>query len=175
LYLCALHVFKKAAILCFVICIVLQSGFVAVVNISKILSHKAYVKSILKRELKSGKFNAELVCFTEVQLSHAEWEHSREFFLGEEKYDVVKTVDSGGIKIYHCINDKKEKELFKTLDKHQKQNNLLEDVIKKFCLNTHTAAPINLYHQDISLQHRDYFRLDYTFFFLNANFRPPSA
>ncbi len=159
----------------FVVCIALQSGFVAVYTITRIKCHKAYIKSLLKRDLKSGKFDAELVVFSEEQLRNAEWEHSREFFLGEDKFDVVRIVDSDGIKLYHCINDKREKELFKSLDTHKKQKNLLEDVIKKFCLNIPSLPSFYLRTINTPVLHRDYFSDQYTYSFSDLHFRPPTC
>lgn len=157
----------------FVLCIFLQSGFVAVHTIWRIRQHKAFIKSIVKKQLKSGKCDAVLVAFTEDQLRDAEWEHSKEFFLGDDKFDVVRTSDSAGVKIYHCINDKKEKELFKALDKGKQQKTLMEDVIKKFCLNIHEFHGVELQSSGQFIIHGDYFSRDYTYGFTHSLFRPP--
>ena len=92
------------------------------------------VKTLMKAELKMGLHNADLTRFSEKDLENAEWEHSKEFFLGNEKFDVVKIENTQNGKIYHCINDKKEMELFKSLDKNKKQKTFLDDVLKKFCM-----------------------------------------
>jgi hypothetical protein len=167
-------VFKSVFISVFVLCVLLQSGFVALHTIARIRQHKSHIKSILKKELKSGKCDAVLVAFTEDQLREAEWEHSKEFFLGDDKFDVVRTSDSAGVKIYHCINDKKEKEFFKALDKGTKQNTLLEDVLKKFCVNTFVIPGLGLQPSGRSITHSDHFSMDYTYGFTHSLFRPPS-
>ena len=88
----------------------------------------------MKAELKKGLHNADLTLFSEKELEYAEWEHSKEFFLGSEKYDVVKIETTKDGKLYHCVNDKKEIELYKSLDKNKKQKSVLDDLLKKFCM-----------------------------------------
>jgi len=111
-----------------------QSGFISLYTISEIRKHKKAVKTIMKAELKNGLHNADLTKFSEKDLENAEWEHSKEFFLGGEKYDVVKIENTKQGKVYHCINDKKEIELFKSLDKNKKQKTVIDDLLKKFCM-----------------------------------------
>jgi hypothetical protein len=107
-----------------------QSGFVSLYTISEIRKHKKAVKTLMKAELKNGLHNSDLSNFSEKDLENAEWEHSKEFFLGDEKYDVVKIENTKQGKLYHCINDKKEIELFKSLDKNKKQKTVLDDLLQ---------------------------------------------
>jgi hypothetical protein len=127
-------VFKTAVIFVFISSLLVQSGFVSLYTISEIRKHKKAVKTLMKAELKNGLHNADLTKFSEKDLENAEWEHSKEFFLGDEKYDVVKIENTKQGKLYHCINDKKEIELFKSLDKNKKQKTVLDDLLKKFCM-----------------------------------------
>jgi len=127
-------VFKEAVIFVFISSLLVQSGFVSMYTISEIKKHKKAVKILMKAELKNGLHNAELTKFSEKELEKAEWEHSKEFFLGNEKYDVVKIENTKQGKLYHCINDKKEIELFKSLDKNKKQKTVLDDLLKKFSM-----------------------------------------
>ncbi len=86
----------------------------------------------MKRQLKAGKHNKDLVCFSSQQLKDASWVHSKEFFLGDGKYDVVRIQEKNGESIFWCINDIKEQDLYKKLDKHQADQNSFTDVFKKY-------------------------------------------
>lgn len=88
----------------------------------------------MKAELKNGLHNADLTKFSEKDLEKAKWQHSKEFFLGDEKYDVVRIEKTTEGIVYHCINDKKEIQLYKSLDKNKKQKTVLDDLLKKFCV-----------------------------------------
>ncbi len=125
--------FKPTVIFVFISSLLVQFGFVSLYTIFEIRKHKKAVKILMKAELKKGLHNADLTLFSEKDLEYAEWEHSKEFFLGEEKYDVVKIETTKDGKVYHCVNDKKEIELYKSLDKNKKQKSLLDDMLKKFC------------------------------------------
>ena len=126
--------FKTAVILVFISSLLVQSGFISLYTISEIREHKKAIKTLTKAELKKGLHNADLTLFSEKELEYAEWEHSKEFFLGSEKYDVVKIETTKDGKLYHCVNDKKEIELYKSLDKNKKQSTVLDEMLKKFCL-----------------------------------------
>ena len=126
--------FKTAVILVFISSLLVQSGFISLYTISEIRKHKKAIKTLMKAELKKGLHNADLTLFSEKELEYAEWEHSKEFFLGSEKYDVVKIETTKDGKLYHCVNDKKEIELYKSLDKNKKQKSVLDDLLKKFCM-----------------------------------------
>ena len=86
----------------------------------------------MKRQLKAGKHNKDLVSFSSQQLKDASWVHSKEFFLGNGKYDVVRIEEKNGESIFWCINDSKEQDLYKKLDKHQTDQNSFTDVFKKY-------------------------------------------
>ena len=126
--------FKTAVILVFISSLLVQSGFISLYTISEIRKHKKAIKTLMKAELKKGLHNADLTLFSEKELEYAEWEHPKEFFLGSEKYDVVKIETTKDGKLYHCVNDKKEIELYKSLDKNKKQKSVLDDLLKKFCM-----------------------------------------
>jgi hypothetical protein len=175
LYLCAPKVLKKTVIILFLACIVLQSGFMAVYTMTGIWEHKRQVKALLRNELRTGKFDAELVVFTEKQLEHAKWEHSKEFFLGQEKYDVVRVHETNGQKTYECINDKKEMALYKTLDKHKTQDNVLEKVLKKFCQQVNSIEEFQSERNYSHVSHADYFSQDYSYGYSKTHFRPPTG
>ena len=126
--------FKAAVIFLFISSLLVQSGFVSLYTISQISQHKNELKELREAELKNGLHKNELTVFSENELKNAEWEHSKEFFLGAEKYDVVKIENTKNGKVFHCINDKKEIELYKSLDKNKKQKTVLDDLLKKFCM-----------------------------------------
>ena len=126
--------FKPAVIFVFISSLLVQSGFVSLYTISEIRKHKKAVKTLMKAELKNGLHNSDLTKFSEKDLENAEWEHSKEFFLDDEKYDVVRVEKTTEGKIYHCINDKKEIQLYKSLEKNKKQKTVLDDLLKKFCM-----------------------------------------
>ena len=126
--------FKTAVIFVFISSLLVQSGFISLYTISEIRKHKKAIKTLMKAELKKGLHNADLTLFSEKELEYAEWEHSKEFFLGSEKYDVVKIETTKDGKLYHCVNDKKEIELYKSLDKNKKQSTVLDEMLKKFCM-----------------------------------------
>lgn len=127
----------------FTLAILLQSGFVAMHTVIKIKEHKRLVKKEMKRQLKEGKHNKDLVCFSSQQLKRASWVHSKEFFLGSGKYDVVRIEEKDGASVYWCINDSKEQDLYKKLDKNQTEQNSFADVFKKLTQigNRHSATP----------------------------------
>ncbi len=126
--------FKPAVIFVFISSLLVQFGFVSLYTIFEIRKHKKVVKILIRAELKKGLHNADLTLFSEKELEYAEWEHSKEFFLGKEKYDVVKIETTKDGKVYHCVNDKKEIELYKSLDKNKKQKTVLDDLLKRFCM-----------------------------------------
>ena len=98
----------------------------------------------MKQELRDGKHNEDLVVFTENELKSAIFEHSKEFFLGEDKFDIVRVENGVEGKKFYCINDQKEKLLFQNLDKQKKRNNVFEDVSKKFKFNSDKhVIPLN--------------------------------
>ena len=134
--------FKAAVIFVFISSLLVQSGFISLYTVSEIRKHKKAVKTLMKAELKNGLHNADLTKFSEKDLEKAKWEHSKEFFLGADKYDVVRIEKTTEGKIYHCINDKKEIELYKSLEKNKKQKTVLDDLLKKFCICLIAAAPI---------------------------------
>lgn len=159
----------------FVFLILSQSGGISILQVVSIKLHKAAIKAMAKKELKQGLHDQKLEFFTEDQLVDAKWEHSKEFFLGDEKYDVVKTSKKDNKIIYHCINDKKEKELFSKLDTGRKRNRNFEDIIKKICLNLPHAKPEITSLSSISIINFGVYQSEsYSFNFRNKTFRPPT-
>ncbi len=132
MYLCPFFVFKNLVIALFVLSVLSQSGFLAMHTVVKIKEHKRLVKKEMKRQLKAGKHNKDLVCFSSLQLKDASWVHSKEFFLGNGKYDVVRIEEKNGKTFFWCINDSKEQDLYKKLDKNQTDQNSFTDVFKKY-------------------------------------------
>lgn len=159
----------------FVFLILSQSGGISILQVVSIKFHKAAIKAIAKKELKQGLHDQKLEVFTEGQLADAKWEHSKEFFLGDEKYDVVKTTKKDNKIVYHCINDKKEKELFSKLDTGRKRNRYFEDIIKKICLNLPQGKPEIISLSSISIINFAIYQSDsYSYNFCKKAFRPPT-
>lgn len=165
---------RRIFISMFIAAIVLQSGFISVVTIVAIKQHKALIKSKMKAELRSGKHNADLVVFTEQDLKFAKWEHSKEFFLGDGKYDVVRTEITKDGKIYHCVNDTKEIELYKNLDTHGKQKSVFEDIVKKFTITVNKEQFSFLQVAEFENEFLNYQLSHYKLDVKNKNLRPPS-
>lgn len=165
---------RKSFILLFVSAIILQSGFVSVYTLVSIRQHKAVVKARMKAELKNGLHNPDLEVFTEARMAAARWVHSKEFFLGSGKYDIVRITGEGKDKLYHCINDTREMALYKSLDKHGKQKNVLEDVMRKFCAQ---LVPLRAEAVFCALSERVYPPMDVQFQtrVLPCLFRPPAS
>jgi hypothetical protein len=156
-------VFSKSFLSVLVLAILLQSGVFSILAIYSIRQYKLAVKQMMKAELKNGLHDSLLLKFTPVQLKHAHWEHSAEFVLGGEKYDVVKTLNEDGEQVYYCINDKREKELYKKLDRHNTNKASLDDLIKKFTLQ---FVPIGK-EKDIAYQAK---RMEYSNYAMNYKF-----
>ena len=158
----------------FISCIILQSGLISIYTITTIRHHKASVKLLVKKHLKDGQSDSKLTLFSQRQLQHAKWEHSKEFFLGDEKYDVVRVTDSAGTRIYHCVNDKIEQELYGKLDKDQERNSVLEETIKKICFQL-SAIRHSLPVTTEKTIYAEYYPDQYTYGFSYAHFRPPTS
>jgi hypothetical protein len=150
-----------------------QSGFVSLYTISEIRKHKKAVKTSMKAELKNGLHNSDLTKFSEKDLENAEWEHSKEFFLGHEKYDVVKIETTKDGKVYHCVNDKKEIELYKSLDKNKKQRTVLDDMLKKFCAISKLFKAEEKLSSSIKQRFFSLNTIDYKNQYAASLFRPP--
>lgn len=157
----------------FISAIILQSGFVSVFTVIRIKHHRAAVKAKMKSELALGKHNSKLVTFTENELLSASWVHSKEFFLGKGKYDVVRIEQGVNGKIFVCINDSKETELYKSLDKQGEQKNILEDVIRKFAFSGYNEA-YSLLFSCTGIFYFDLYREKKTEDYTSSMFRPPS-
>ncbi|MEZ4805563.1 MAG: hypothetical protein R2852_08805 [Bacteroidia bacterium] len=165
--------FSKSFISVLVLVILLQSGVFSILAIYSVRQHKLAVKQMMKAELKNGLHDGLLLKFSSTQLRNAHWEHSKEFILRGEKYDVVKSVNEDGEKVFYCIHDKREKELYKKLDRHNTNKASLDDLIKKFGLQ---FVPINR-EKDIALQAKPFefsnYILNYKFDKINKYLKPP--
>ena len=166
---------RLVVIFVFIASLVIQSGLVSVYTVVGILQHKKEIKMRMKAELKKGLHNSKLEVFTEKDLSQAKWEHAKEFFLGVEKYDVVKVENTAHGKVYHCVNDKKELELYKSLDKNKKQKTLLDEVIKKFCFNSAHYGLERPLIRKVRIKPTVVYCNTYRFEHLTDLFRPPLA
>ena len=145
----------------FVLAVLIQSGFVAIYSVIAIKSHKQLVKKEMKRQLREGWHNKDLVAFSEPELQSAQWEHSKEFFLGNSKYDVVRIQVLNGQKVFWCINDNKELALYKRLDQQSTESKAVFDLFKKISLVNMTSAQEAMTHRlvvniDFPKWHRQY-------------------
>lgn len=165
-------VLRKLFILLFVSAVILQSGFVSVVTVIRIKHHRSVVKAKMKSELAGGLHNSQLETFTEEELLGASWVHSKEFFLGNGKYDVIRTEQGEKGKIYFCINDSKEIELYKSLDKQGEQKNILEDVIRKYAFSG-LRETFSFKSASSEIFHLDFYSAKETEVYPSSLFRPP--
>ena len=60
-----------------------------IASVFQILAHKYQVEQQMQSLLSGGAFNQELIVFSDLDLETADWEHSKEFTLNGQKYDVV--------------------------------------------------------------------------------------
>lgn len=100
-------------------------------------------KKHLKEMLRNGVFDGDLVFFSKAELKNARWEHDKEFYRGDEKYDIVKTTTEGNVEGYLCINDKKEESLIKGFQGTQKKSKLLDELIKKITIQEFPVLSYN--------------------------------
>ena len=175
MYICPFFfVFKHLVIALFVLAVLLQSGFVAMHTVHRIRAHKRLVKQEMKIQLKSGRHNAMLTAFTDSDLKEAVWEHSREFFLNGNKYDVVRIVKQNGQTTFWCINDKLELELYKALDKEQNKQSVLSDMFKKLSLTVSCKSYTEVLHRMAYCIAYPTWQRAYQFAWESALFRPPA-
>ncbi|MCC6817422.1 MAG: hypothetical protein IT245_00825 [Bacteroidia bacterium] len=131
------------------------------------------MKHLIKSELLKGKLEENLVTFSDKDLLKAEWEHAKEFFLDDEKYDVIRVVASENGLIYYCVNDKKELALINSMNKQSKQSNILDDVLKMVLVNANHLTVIfdnkHVSKNSNCLVWNNFYVFDFTRF----NFKPP--
>lgn len=78
-------------------------------------------RKAIKKEILSGIPDSMLEIVVEGEVNGFRWKDTgEEFYLHNEMYDIVRTEQRNGKTIYHCINDKKEKQLL------QKMTNLVK-------------------------------------------------
>lgn len=129
---------KKFGVFSAVLILLLSTGY-PVWQFVRVKAHKYEMKKELKRLLKSQSSDENTVTFSEFDLKEAKWEHSKEFFLGEEKYDVVRKKVQNGETVYVCVNDKVEKKLLRQMHKQRQKQGVKDDnLLKK--LNWLSAA-----------------------------------
>lgn len=108
------------------------------------LHHRqTFVRKEIKRYLKQsiGKENVSVICAGKLEKKSIKWIRRDEFVLGGDLYDVLREerINSDST-VYHCLNDRKEKQLFARLDEYSRQNtgkgtpsgNMLYQFIKLF-------------------------------------------
>jgi len=79
------------------------------------------VKKAIKKEIKNKLKDEELIplTFKKSELHKVEFEDGgKEIVYNDEMYDIVKQSETQDKITYYCINDSKEKELFRNLDDH---------------------------------------------------------
>lgn len=92
------------------------------------------IRNEIKNTIKHGLSENEMMCFSQHEIKHAQWnEINKEFWLNGNIYDVVKITYKNGIKFYWCINDNKEKRLFATLDNivNKRMHDYTPKILKK--------------------------------------------
>lgn len=167
--------FKNSFVSLCVLLILLQSGISAFYTVSKLKHHKREIKKALRQELNSGIVNSKIVIFTSNQLAEANWEHSKEFFLGDDKYDVLKTTVENNETKWFCIKDDKELLLLKSLS-HKETNKVnFEDVIKKIQLTEFNVYTSVTSLNELEIQYSSMSNSTYSYLFKSDNFRPPIA
>jgi hypothetical protein len=90
-------------------------GYYVVFNISR-----AQVKKEVKTRMKQAIPDQELTVieFRKDALSGIRWEkENKEFFYSDKLFDIVKKEETASSVIFYCIDDKKEKQLFASLEK----------------------------------------------------------
>ena len=91
---------KRLLIYGLILGFVFQTCISSLLIVSSIKSHKLAIKKICKELIKKENYKSNLVVFNEKELEKAIWEHSKEFFLGDSKYDVVSTEIYNGVKLF---------------------------------------------------------------------------
>lgn len=141
--------------------------------INSIKSHKKKIKRICKELIKQENYKSNLVVFTEKELEKAIWEHSKEFFLNESKYDVVSTEIKNGVKLFHCIDDKKEIELKGQIAKQQSNKIKFDELIKKMNLSYISLSSNLKIELNNTSNKTDYYKNEYHFLFNGDISKPP--
>lgn len=160
---------------CIIVIIVFQTCLSGLLIINSIKSHKKNIKSICKEIIKQDNYKANLVKFTEQELEKAIWEHSKEFFLGGSKYDVVTTEIINGIKIYHCIDDKKEIELKAKIAQQQSNKIKFDELIKKMNLSYISLTSNLKIELNKTSNKTDFYKNEYHFLFNGDISKPPKV
>lgn len=118
----------------FVFVVLFISGAGALVNVCQIALHKMEMKKQIKTQLKQNYPDENVKVFSANQLKSAEWEHSSEFYLLNEKYDVLNVIDSNEQKYFFCISDQREMELLEKSSKNHSNHEWMDELVKKINL-----------------------------------------
>ncbi len=156
-----------------IVLLVFQTCVSSLLIVSSIKSHKKYIKKICKELIKQDNYKSNLVVFTEKEIENAIWEHSKEFFLNESKYDVVSTETVNGIKLYHCIDDKKEVELKHKIAEQQSNKLKFDDLLKKMNLSFIHPSKHRQSHSQSFINHIELSNNKYYFLFSGDISKPP--
>lgn len=150
--------------------ILLQGGILSLQYVVKLTHHKR----VIEKKIENGLLNEQLVTFTFEEMINAEWENDHEFFLGDEKFDVVKVSGDGQNVVYRCVSDEIEKNLIKDLEKTEKKSNLVEKLFQKVHLQSQNI-PLFIF-TDLSFENivqSVFYKNDYSFQFSGFIIKPP--
>jgi hypothetical protein len=141
------------------------------------------VKHEIKREIESNIPFSELILIeiNSQNIEELNWlKFGKEFRLNGNFYDIVKTEYSGTKTKFFCINDKKERDLFKNLDSmilkqimnHFNSNNILQKLINKTS-SQYLSQIINIIIPKTILFHTIISSIKYTSFLREIPSPPP--
>jgi hypothetical protein len=146
-----------------------------IASVFQILVHKYKVEQQMQSLLSSGAFNQELIVFSDVDLKTADWEHSKEFTLNGQKYDVVFEHDQNGSAFYHCLSDDKEEVLYNQLAQKQAQQNKEVFELKHSVLSLVGLSVFALASSEFTLTHCQKWQSFYCYAFSPSMLKPPTA
>lgn len=121
---------KKIVIILFLSALFLDFG--GVVTLFKI--EQTRIRREIKRQIKRGLRSEDLhvLEFLPEDIKELEWIKANEFRYKGQLYDIVKAENCGKWKIYWCINDIQEQQLFSKLDEWVKKKSDQENAGKSF-------------------------------------------
>ena len=146
-----------------------------IASVFQILAHKYKVEQQMQSLLSGGAFNQELIVFSDLDLKTADWEHSKEFILNGQKYDVVFEHDQNGNAFYHCLSDAKEEALYNQLAQKQAQHNRLIFELKPCVLGLVELPVYSSSLSEFTLTHCQNWQNFYHYAFSPSMLKPPTA
>lgn len=150
--------------------ILLQSGVMTFHYALRVSGHKKRIS----KALHSGQFDSKLLAIRSSETRDLKWENEHEFVFNNEKYDIVKTSYQNGELVYHCINDKDEKQLIGKMAGSEKKSGEMDEILKKFNLQMNASFPAVLFKPtDAAGKEIAYVESGYEYLFLHAVYRPP--